>query len=116
MFAHPRPALIASDPGRMVDAVAGLVDREEVGEVIVGLPLSLAGTETAQTAEARAVVRRLRQRLVVPVTEWDERLSSVQAGRSVHGRERRARGELDSAAAAIVLQAVLDHRRGGLES
>ncbi len=111
MFAHPRPALFEQST-RLADAVAALVESEQVSEVIVGLPLSLAGSDTAQTGDAREVVRRLRERLAVPVTEWDERLSSVQAARTVHGRDRRARGELDSAAAAVVLQAVLDSRRG----
>jgi RNase H-fold protein (predicted Holliday junction resolvase) len=56
-------------------------------------------------------VARLRDRLAVPVSEWDERLSTVAAGRHVTGARRRRSGEQDSAAAALVLQAVLDSRR-----
>lgn len=112
LYAHPRPA-IRGGRNAVLDAVAKLVSDEAVDELVVGLPLSLSGEESAQTAIVRELVARLRERLGIPVTEWDERLSSVQAGRTVRGAERRKSGELDSAAAALILQAVLDSRRSG---
>jgi putative Holliday junction resolvase len=111
MFAHPRPVLTGGDTPEVAAAIAKLVAAEGVQEVVVGLPLALSGADTDQTREARALVAELRRRLPCPVTVWDERLSSVQAGRSVKGAAKRKSGELDSAAAAIVLQAVLDSRR-----
>ena len=111
MFAHARPALAGGDNTRVCEAIARLVAEEAIDEVIVGMPLSLSGGNTAQTADARALAAELRRRLSVPVTMWDERLSSVEAARSVKGAARRKSGELDSAAAAIVLQAVLESRR-----
>ena len=107
MYAHQRPALVAGS--RALDEIARLVEAEAIAEVIVGLPLSLSGAESAQTLTAREFANRLRARLSVPVTEWDERLSSVEAARTIRGPARRS-GELDSAAASIVLQAVLDFR------
>ena len=109
LFAHARPALAAASA---LDAVAALVAAEGISEVVVGLPLSMSGAESEQTREARGFAARLRSRLPVPITEWDERLSTVQASREVRGRKRRESGELDSAAAQLVLQAVLDSRRG----
>lgn len=113
LYAHPRPALIGLGQG-LVEAVARLVEDEGISEVIVGLPLRLSGGDSEQTASARALVASLRKRLRVPVTEWDERLSSVQAARAVKGSRRQRSGELDSAAAALVLQAALDARRAGV--
>ncbi len=110
LYAHPRPALIGLGQG-LVEAVARLVEDEGISEVVVGLPLRLSGGDSEQTASARALVASLRKRLRVPVTEWDERLSSVQAARAVKGSRRQRSGELDSAAAALVLQAALDARR-----
>ena len=110
MFAHRRPAIIGGD---VLEQVASLVAAEEVSEVVVGLPLSMSGGESDQTHEARRFVARLRGRLGVPVLEWDERLSSAQAARDIKGNKRRKSGELDSAAAEIILQAVLDSRRDG---
>jgi putative Holliday junction resolvase len=82
-----------------------------VTEVVVGVPLGLHGADTPQSSEAREFAATLRARLSVPVSEWDERLSTVEAGRFVKGRDRRRRGDLDSAAAAVILQAVLESRK-----
>ena len=113
MFAHPRAAITGlGEPA--IAAISDIVSREGVSEIVVGLPLSLSGAESAQTASARKFARELRARLGLRVTEWDERLSSVQAARSVKGAARRRSGELDSAAAAVVLQAFLDARANGV--
>jgi putative Holliday junction resolvase len=74
----------------------------------------MSGLDSAQTARVRDLVMRLRKVLPVPVTPWDERLSSVQARRDVRDRDRS--GTLDSAAAALVLQSVLDARRTGVRA
>ncbi|MBI2767873.1 MAG: Holliday junction resolvase RuvX [Chloroflexi bacterium] len=114
LYAHARPAILSGSPRAVAEAVARLVDAESITEVVVGLPLTLAGRDSVQTRTARAFAAMLRERLSVPVAEWDERLSSVQAARGGAGAGRkRATGELDSAAAALVLQAVLDARRSG---
>ncbi len=114
LYAHPRPAIVTRSMAEAVEAIARLAEAEGVAEVIVGLPLSLSGADSAQTASVRETVARLRARLTIPVTEWDERLSTVEAARTVTGEARRRSGELDSASAAVVLQAVLDSRRGGV--
>lgn len=113
MFAHPRPA-VAGSGDAAIAAISQLVAREGVAEIVVGLPLSLSGADSAQTTAARKFANDLRTRLGLRVTEWDERFSSVQAARSVKGRARQRSGELDSAAAAVVLQAVLDARANGV--
>ena len=110
MFAHPRPA-IRGGSAETISAIARLVAAEDVGEVFVGLPLTLAGGDSEQTAAARGFAAALRGALAVPVRECDERYSTVQAGRTVRGAARRKSGELDSAAAALILQSVLDSRR-----
>jgi len=110
MLAHPRPALLMG-AGPAVEAIARLIEAEDVSEIIVGLPVTMAGGASQQTTEARAFAAAIRARVTVPVREWDERLSSVEAGRRLQGRRERASGERDSAAAAILLQAVLDARR-----
>ncbi len=108
LYAHPRPA-IKGGTRALLEAVPALVTAEAVAEVIVGLPRTLAGRDSAQTEATRAFIERLRERLDVPVTTWDERLSSVEAARYVPSGRRRD-GALDSAAAALLLQAVLDSR------
>ena len=91
-----------------------LVEESEPLEVIVGLPLSMSGGETASTADAREVAGRLARVAGVPVRLVDERLSTVGAQRSLRaaGRNtRQSRSVLDQAAAVIILQHALDFER-----
>jgi putative Holliday junction resolvase len=61
--------------------VVDLVREREVGRVVVGLPLSLSGGDSAQTQETRAWAQRLAQRLDVPVELYDERFTTLLASR-----------------------------------
>jgi putative Holliday junction resolvase len=91
----------SSDAG--LARIADLVRECSVETVVVGLPLTLAGGESDQTAEARAFAQRLAEIVApVPVRLHDERLTTAQA--------RRAGGSAseDSRAAAHLLQAWLD--------
>ena len=111
MYAHPRPAIAARARTEALRAIARLVREEGVEEVVVGLPLTLAGERGHQVESIAEFVAGLRRELTVPVREVDERLSSAQAV-AMHPELRGKRdGTLDSASAAVVLQAVLDARR-----
>jgi putative Holliday junction resolvase len=61
--------------------IADLVREREAERVVVGLPLSLAGGDSAQTAETRAFAARLAERLAVPVELYDERFTTLMASR-----------------------------------
>jgi putative Holliday junction resolvase len=78
-------------------ALAALVREREVGRVVVGLPLGLSGSDTAQTAEARAFADRLGELLDVPVSLYDERFTTKIAERAG------GRADEDSRAAAVLL-------------
>lgn len=62
---------------RLVD----LVSERDVKLVVVGLPLSLSGGNSAQTVEAREFAARLGERLAVPVELYDERFTTLMAQR-----------------------------------
>jgi putative Holliday junction resolvase len=102
-----------------VAAIASLVAEESVEAVIVGLPLRMDGTAGGQAEVVEAFVRSLLSAVDVPVTLWDERLSTVQAeqllrresrARPGDRRPRKSKAEQDSLAAAIILQGYLDSR------
>lgn len=112
LFAHARPAIVGRDSERVVAAVQALVEEECVAEVIVGLPLTLDGRFGTQAARAQAFADALAERLRVPVSTMDERLTTAEAARARPQRARRD-GSLDSAAAAVLLQSALDSRRDG---
>jgi putative Holliday junction resolvase len=96
-------------------AIAEAVREREVLEVIVGLPRSLSGLEGRAAALARDYAVELAVLLdPVPVRLVDERLSTVDAARTlrdsgVAGRKQRAM--VDQAAAVLILQAALDGER-----
>jgi putative Holliday junction resolvase len=101
--------------GDAVGAVSRLIGEQQAEEVVIGLPLSMTGAMGPQAKRAMDVVEALRERLGVPIHTWDERLTTVQASRSLRssrrgGRER-TKGARDAIAAAILLQAYLDSRR-----
>lgn len=93
-----------------------IVEKYTVTEVVVGLPLDLSGEEGDWAREVREFGAEFERRFQLPVHWIDERMSSVQAERTVRGMglKRSAREEkerVDAAAAAIILQSYLD--RGG---
>jgi putative Holliday junction resolvase len=61
--------------------VCDLVREREVGRVVVGLPLSLSGGDSAQTRETREWAARLAERVTVPVELYDERFTTLLASR-----------------------------------
>ena len=73
--------------------------------VVVGLPLSLSGRDSAQTTEARAFAERLEQALHLPVELYDERFTTTLAQR------RPGAAAEDSRAAAVLLEDWLSARR-----
>jgi putative Holliday junction resolvase len=95
-------------------AVAALVEEWGAGVVVVGLPLSLDGTNGPAATTVLEEVDELRTALTVPVETNDERFTTVTADhqlreQGVRGRKRTA--VIDQAAAAILLQSWLDQRR-----
>ncbi len=105
--------------GDALQAIEAIIAADEVGEVVVGLPLSLTGEAGAQAEASRAFAAGLESRTGLPVRLYDERLSTREASQRAAGprsRRRRERrrtpaGDIDAMAAAIILQAYLDWRR-----
>ncbi len=88
-----------------------LAASRDIGTFIVGLPLSLNGTSGPQAQKVLAFAQMLKKSTKIPVHMWDERLSSVQAGRiqdEAGMSRKKKRKTIDSMAAVIILQNYLD--------
>lgn len=87
--------------------------RYEIEELVIGLPLLMSGKKGFLADEVNHFVDFLKQAVTFPVILWDERLTSVQAERSLRegtlSRKKRAQ-KVDSVAAVIILQNYLDFR------
>ncbi len=108
------PVATLSRGDATVSELRGFVDEYAVSEVVVGLPLSMSGGDTASTADARALAAELAAAVAVPVRLVDERLSTVSAQRALHQSGRSVKGSrpvIDQVAAVIILQNALDFER-----
>ena len=99
-LATPLAAVEPPDPER----IARLAAEHGAERVVVGLPISLGGEETAQARLSRGFAAELGDLLDVPVETYDERLTTKMASRSA--REG-ARADEDSLAAAHLLESYL---------
>jgi putative Holliday junction resolvase len=103
---------VGRPPGEL-RAIAGLVAEHGATIVIVGHPLSMDGSAGPRAGLAEAFAETLRSLLDVPVLLHDERLSTVEAERSLAGadvRGRRRRAVVDAAAAQVILDGWLRSR------
>lgn len=94
-----------------VRRITELAEEYEAIELLVGLPVSLSGSDTASTADARAFASELSTASGVPVRLVDERLSTVSAHAALRdaGRSQRSsRRIIDQVAAVVLLQQAID--------
>jgi putative Holliday junction resolvase len=101
----------SGDRSRDHRRIAALVEEAGAGIVVVGLPLSLDGSTGPAAQTILAEVDELRAALPVDVVTWDERLSTVEAERSLRAmrvRKGRHRQVVDQVAATVILQSWLD--------
>ena len=111
MAAHPLQVLEAG-PGLMA-RLAALVAENDVTRVVVGLPVSLDGSERAAAGAARRFAQRVGESLDTDVVLYDERFTSrIAEGAMLEAGTSRAarRSRLDKVAAAVMLQGYLDRQ------
>ncbi|MES0808472.1 Holliday junction resolvase RuvX [Roseibium sp. SCPC15] len=95
------------DAEKLLDICA----QQEVGGIVLGLPLNMDGSEGPRAQATRAFARNLSQKTDLPITYWDERLSTAAVTRTLleadSSRAKRA-DVVDKMAAAYILQGFLD--------
>jgi putative holliday junction resolvase len=104
-LATPLEPVLAPGTRKGLRRVVRVVEQSGAERVVVGLPLSLSGGDSAQTAETRAFAERLRGALAVPVELYDERFTTALA------HQAGGAASLDSRAAAVLLDEWLNVRR-----
>jgi putative Holliday junction resolvase len=101
--------------GSLIDLVERLCQEHGARTVVVGHAVTQSGERAVSAQRSERVAERLRERLSRPAVQvvlFDERYSSAEARRLLMGR-RHEKGDRDALAAALILQAWLDSRRGG---
>lgn len=120
MLATPLQAMPVGDGQDLAARLARRAAELEVARIIVGHPLNMDGTAGPRAQACERLAQALRDQTPIPVDLVDERLSSFEAEDRLHEAGRRPRGrvragragrrdaQVDSAAAAVLLQWVLD--------
>ncbi len=114
--ATPLETLAVRDPDDVVQSLVDAARRHGAEVVVVGLPRSLAGEEKEAAQRARHVAECVQLSSGLEVHLWDERLTTVEAERTMlaQGAKRRTRrAAADRVAATLLLQTFLDARHGG---
>lgn len=110
-FAHPRPVIRRTKFTADATALLKMLAADGVAAIAIGLPLNMDGSSGPRAQTTKAFVRNMERLTPLPFLYWDERLSTVAAERALIdmdvSRKKRA-ARIDSAAAAFILQGVLD--------
>ncbi len=102
-----RRTKFTADAAELLKVVAA----REIGGIVLGLPRNMDGSEGPRCQSTRAFARNLSRLTDLPISFWDERLSTVAAERALLEADtsRKRRSEvIDHVAAGFILQGTLD--------
>lgn len=88
-----------------------LISEYEVRELVVGMPKNMNGTKGERAEKTEEFVEKMKAVIDLPVTFWDERLSTVMAERQLIAADvsrKKRKGVIDKMAAVVILQGYLD--------
>jgi len=97
-----------------VEALGEIVKQFEIGQIVVGLPKNMNGTLGEQAEKVLKWVKTLEENIHLPVSTWDERLSTVGATKILLEADlsrKKRKKSIDRVAAALILQGYLDYHR-----
>ena len=111
VLAHPRQVVRRTKFTNDANDLVKRLKAENVVAIVIGYPLNMDGSEGPRAQSVKAFVRNYEKYATTPFVLWDERLSTVAVTRSMiemdMSRAKRAE-KVDSAAAAFILQGVLN--------
>ncbi len=98
---------------KTIAQICTMVSQSDVGEIVVGLPKNMDGSEGARAELCRAFAARLETAAGLPVHLWDERRTTVEAHNilsqhNYHGQKRK--DTVDAVAASLILEGYLAFR------
>lgn len=110
-FASAAETLKRGKFGKDLEQLERRFAAQQIAGLVIGLPLNLDGSDSAQTQSVRAYAGNLDAALDLPILLWDERWSTIAVERAMIGadvsRKKRA-ARVDAAAAEYILQGAID--------
>jgi len=97
---------------KLLEDILQLVKQSDVGQIVVGLPKNMDGSEGPRAMLCRQFAQKLESLTGLPVTMWDERRTTVEAHNilsqhNYHGKKRKE--TVDAVAASLILSGYLDY-------
>ena len=114
ILASPFTIINRRDESLDIEAIIGIISRQQVERIVVGLPRSMDGSLGKQAEKVKEFTQKLCSRTEVPVEYRDERLTTVLAERLVQAvktKKNKRKVRHDALAAALILQGYLDEGR-----
>ena len=99
-----------------LEEIKKVAKENDVNQIVVGLPISMNGSHSEQTKEVIKFTEDLSKSVDIPVVTWDERLTTMQAERTLLEADvsrAKRRKVIDKLAAQAILQNFLDSRKRG---
>lgn len=108
----PRPLLTLANGENFIEQLQQLIDNENIGRLVVGLPRGLSGQDTPQTVYVREFIENLQTAVDLPLSFQDEALSSTRAKQELEARGKLyQKGDVDALAATYILEDYLIENR-----
>ena len=111
IIAKPFDTLLNKNDNDLIKNILEISESNIVSKIIVGMPLTLKGKHSEQTKKVLQFINLLKDQTSLPIEQYDERLSSIQAKRTLVMQGIKTghnKSEVDKTAAAIFLQSYLD--------
>ena len=108
-----QPYLVIPNNDNTISEIQKIIKTEEVGKIILGLPLNLDGEDTKKTLEVREFFEMLTNNVDIPVSFWDERYTSVEANEQLKKMGysiAESRKVIDKVAASIILKNYMENQ------
>lgn len=113
--AQPYETLIIKKKEHLLSAIKKIAEEEDVEKIIVGLPLHMDGSESKAAEVSRSFADELSRVLSIPVEMWDERLTTVEAERTLIEKANLSRlkrkNKIDKLAATFLLQSYMESNK-----
>ena len=109
-IAQPFKTLSYQDSAHLLNQLKDIIDQQDVGLVVVGVPYNMKGEDTQQTIKVRDFIELLENNLMVDIKLIDERLTSLEAEKVMHKMNIKTgsnKDKIDKIAASIILQEYL---------
>ena len=113
IIAKPFKTLNNISNNNIIDQLKIIIKEKSIEKIVVGLPITLNNKESSQTKIVIQFINQLEIAVSTPVVSYDERLTSIEAKRSLVSQGIKTghnKGAVDMTAAAIFLQNYLDEK------